>query len=373
MSQSMNRLRALAINAAFGGAVLLVSLLTGEAVLRYFVQLPMERVLPEVRYAPHPVRRFTLAPNQKAFSYGAPAFIDSRGFRVNGTEPTDEESGPAVIALGDSFTFGLGVKNEDTWPAKLQGKLRSTAHQPVRVINAGTISYGVFQEMDLLKTTALTMEPRIVVHALYWNDFMNAAAPLPGDPSPVDSGGYFTWDQLSVPRSTASRLTSMATNSSALLFSVKQAARTFAKPASGASPYGTAYQRFLEVGLTETEFKPIEQFWVELKRLGAERHFGVFVVIMPVSDVVKRPNPQTHPYPEAMRRILTRLEIPYLDGFELWAGRQVLHQYFLPEAADAHLNAEGYRIVAESLSAMLMSDPHLRNKLESPASRHSLQ
>jgi len=127
-----------------------VSLAAGELVLRTFVSLPPRRVEPEVRYTPHAVRRFTLLPNQKAYSYGAAVTIDQRGFRTNGGT-AGRYGCPVVFALGDSFTFGLGVADEETWPARLERRLKDRIGGGTSVVNGGTISYGVFQELDLLR------------------------------------------------------------------------------------------------------------------------------------------------------------------------------------------------------------------------------
>jgi lysophospholipase L1-like esterase len=354
-------------NAVLALGSLLVSLLLGEVALRAVVQLTARRVLPEVRYAPHPVRRFTLLPDQQVFSYGAPARIDERGFRANGPASAPRGDAPAILALGDSFTFGLGVRDEETWPARLETLVSAMLRQPIDVINAGTISYGVFQEMDLLKTAGLAERPRVVVHALYWNDFMNAAAPPPGARPVVDENGYFTWDQLSSPPGAARRLLSTATSSSALAYTLRQAAGAVVGSAGATAGYGAEYTRFIESGLTPEDWRPVELFYEELKRLGEERGFAPFAVIMPVRDLVLRGEPRTHPYPRAARDMLGRLGIPFLDAFELWAGRRG-DEDFLPEGADAHLNAAGYARLAEATARRLLADERI-NRILSENSR----
>lgn len=356
-------------NAALALASLVVSLFVGEVALRAVVQLPARRVLPEVRYAPHPVRRFTLLPDQQVFSYGAPVRIDGRGFRVNGAAPAARGEAPVVLALGDSFTFGLGVRDEATWPARLEALVSTRLGRPVEVTNAGTISYGVFQELDLLRTAGLAGRPRVVVHALYWNDFMNAAPPPPGARPVVDSNGYFTWDQLSSPPGAGRRLLSMATSSSALAFTLRQAAGAIAGSGSAASGYGVEYRRFIESGLTPEDWRPIEHFYRELTRLGEENGFLPFALILPVRDLVLEGRPREHPYPAAAREMLGRLGIPFLDAFERWSGDASGDEYFLPEGADAHLNGRGYELVAERLSRALAADAAIRARLleEPPA------
>jgi hypothetical protein len=67
---------------------------------------------------------------------GARATIDARGLRENGGAALP---GPAILALGDSFTFGDEVDDRSTWPAALERRLGR------RVWNAGVFGYGLDQ------------------------------------------------------------------------------------------------------------------------------------------------------------------------------------------------------------------------------------
>lgn len=360
----MSVLKPRLLNLAFSATVLLISFGIGEAVLRAFVRLPMHRVLPEVRYANHPVRRFTLLPNQTAFSYGAPVRIDGRAFRATGDRPPAVGQGVDVLALGDSFTFGMGVRDDETWPAQLERRLSEAKRRHIEVVNAGTISYGVFQEMDLLESSGLATRPRVLIHALYWNDFMNASAPKPGAPPVVDDNAYLAWDQLGQPRGVVRRMTSTLVSSSALLFTLRQVAAASARTGTDSS-YGAAYARFLEEGLTKDEWRPVEEFYLELKRLAAEHDFALMSVVMPVSGIViRREAPDAHPYPTAARELLTRLAIPYLDTFSLWSERPDGGDLFLPQGEDAHLNPEGYRLVSDALAKMVLGEASIRARLD---------
>jgi acyl-CoA thioesterase-1 len=67
-------------------------------------------------------------------------------FLIAGCERHNEAAKPApreepsfegtIVAVGDSLTAGLGVGEEDAYPARLEKKLRSTGHN-WRVVNAG--------------------------------------------------------------------------------------------------------------------------------------------------------------------------------------------------------------------------------------------
>jgi lysophospholipase L1-like esterase len=335
-------------NLAAIGLALLVSLAAGEALLRAVVTLPLPRTQPEVRYQPHPVRRFTLAPSQDAFTYGARATIDARGFRSNGSTVADEEGDLTVLALGDSFTFGLGVADEETWPAQLESRLRRRVDLRVTVVNAGTISYGTFQELDLLRSALLAVHPRVVVHALYWNDFMNAEAPAADAPKAVTDNGYFVWDPQIDDRGALRQLASWMTSRSAMLFSLRAALDRLQH--RGTSAYEEAYARMLADGLSEVEWAPIEHFYREVLALAKQNGFKLFVVILPVDGVVARGRPLAHPLAKDARRRLQALGVPYLDGFTLWDERSFAASDFLPQGADSHLSADGYAAIANALA-----------------------
>ena len=344
------------------GIALVISLVVGEAVSRTFVRLPLQRVLPEVTYHHHPVRRFTLQPDQQAFTYGVPVRIDERAFRRTGEQRPGQRAD--ILALGDSFTFGMGVRDDETWPAQLKERLERSVGREIAVVNAGTISYGIFQELDLLRASGLATRPRVVVHALYWNDFMNAGPPPPNAPRVVDQEGYLAWDKLGRPRGAVQRTVSSLMSSSALLFGLRQAVTAIAGGGTESS-YGAAYAAFLERGLTVEEWKPIEAFYRDLKALSDQHGFQVVSVVMPVSGIVERgDSPETHPYAVAARELLTRLQVPHIDASYGWKGRKNRSDAFLPQGADAHLNAEGYRLVSDALAEKILGEPALRGALK---------
>jgi hypothetical protein len=80
------------------------------------------------------------------------------GFRNtsnNWNVPLDDSK--LVIALGDSFTFGGEVSDEETWPSHLQ------ALSKLSVVNAGVSQYGLDQSMIRLKKTLETHQPKTVI------------------------------------------------------------------------------------------------------------------------------------------------------------------------------------------------------------------
>ena len=75
--------------------------------------------------------------------------VDADGFRSNGLGEVSATS-PVVIAVGDSFTWGTGVSDDNTWPAHLERKTG------IRIRNGGVAGYGFDQ--TVLRAEAI-MQP----------------------------------------------------------------------------------------------------------------------------------------------------------------------------------------------------------------------
>ena len=87
--------------------------------------------------------------------------IDSLGFR-NGGDTADRPY--EVLALGDSFTEGLGAPQDSTWPARL-GALWDR-----RVYNAGIMGSDPVYGLRLLEQEQLPFMPEQVIVAVNFSD-----------------------------------------------------------------------------------------------------------------------------------------------------------------------------------------------------------
>jgi len=95
--------------------------------------------------------------------------INSHGFRGPYC-PLERTPGTGRIALiGDSFTLGIGVRDEDTLPASLEAVL-TEAGADVEVLNFGVSDTDTPQQATLLENTVLGYDPDIVVVVVFLND-----------------------------------------------------------------------------------------------------------------------------------------------------------------------------------------------------------
>jgi hypothetical protein len=118
---------------------------------------------------PHPVYRY-------------PFVTDAEGFRNAGLP----EGAPGVAALGDSFTDGMTLPAELTWPARLESHLGES------VRNYGTAGFGPEQELRVLQDYVLPRRPRRVVVGFFaGNDVQDAELfeRFQRDGGPFPSGG----------------------------------------------------------------------------------------------------------------------------------------------------------------------------------------
>jgi hypothetical protein len=90
--------------------------------------------------------------------------IDSQGFR---SHPANAAAGaPMILAAGDSFTFGDGVNDDESWPANLE----RLSHE--RVVNAGVFGYGFDQIVLRTERVAPQVHPEQIVVAFYPGDIL---------------------------------------------------------------------------------------------------------------------------------------------------------------------------------------------------------
>lgn len=328
----------------------LASVAAGEWAARWFIQLPQWKIYPQVRYQPHPVRGFTLQAEQVAYTKDQIATVDGLGFRANGSKQPQDKANFRILALGDSFTFGYGVADQETWPARLEAIWEGK----VRVINAGTTSYNVFHEFDLLQDKGILSRPELVIHGLYWNDHLMNRPPKSTDPQLLTADGHFTWDGDDNPASDPFWLNAirwLKGHSVLVNAAMTQAKRYFTSANSGVHLYDLQYRKLIAGELDPEAWQVVDDFYRDIKKLGEEKGFAVYAVILPVRDIVSTQNAGNHAYPKQMRHILDRQGIPYLDGITLWQQAGLGVEQFLPY--DEHLTASGYRILAEALAADL--------------------
>ncbi len=99
--------------------------------------------------------------------------INSRGMRGPEVAASKPENAYRVVCLGDSITFGEGVRYEDTYPAVLATILgERMPDRRVEVINAGVQGFGTNDAAAFFLRRCLQLKPDVVTLGFFLNDAM---------------------------------------------------------------------------------------------------------------------------------------------------------------------------------------------------------
>jgi hypothetical protein len=100
-------------------------------------------------------------------------YTNRLGFRGGYFEPTKPEGVRRIVFLGDSFTFGEGVRREDTYPERTAAILNQRADpgaERIQSLNLGVGGYDTTQAWHLFEQTGLALSPDAVVLGYVLND-----------------------------------------------------------------------------------------------------------------------------------------------------------------------------------------------------------
>jgi lysophospholipase L1-like esterase len=152
--------KAIAVRLALVLVAIIASLIIGEFAVRLLAPQPLIPRLESDWAGLMTLRPSTrgrhLVPGQFDETYT----INSDGFRNNGGTATGH---PSIICLGDSFTFGIGAADSETFPAQLQ---RMTG---ASVLNAGLPGTGTGEQCLVYKYRLAQFHPRVLILG-YHND-----------------------------------------------------------------------------------------------------------------------------------------------------------------------------------------------------------
>src|SRR5215475_11442810 len=97
--------------------------------------------------------------------------LNEEGFRSAPIAATKRPGVVRVACIGDSWTFGMNVNQDQTYPARLEMLLRQqTPGSDVEVMNFGVLGYSSFQGLELLRGRVLDLHPDVLVIGFGMND-----------------------------------------------------------------------------------------------------------------------------------------------------------------------------------------------------------
>jgi hypothetical protein len=297
--------------------------------------------LPQVMHQPAELYGFELVPNQQVFNLASPVTTNSEGFR--GPELRDRSDvGFRVLCIGDSFTFGYGVADGESYPSQLEQLLREDSRErDPEVVNAGVQGYATYHEMDFLESRGLGLQPDAVVLAVYHNDLVERP-----------DGNYAAryHDELEQAKSNlrhrSPRLYWALHNSAAwtlgdLLYRARQHG---SGPANG--------QTVAKADGNDAAWHSMAQELQTFKRLSQEHGFIPLIMVIPSRAQLAAENADSR-YPGRVLAIVEELGLEAIDLRPVLKG--AIEQGIDPYLAwDHHHGAEGNRLLAAAVRDRLV-------------------
>ncbi|MGQ0735472.1 MAG: GDSL-type esterase/lipase family protein [Acidobacteriota bacterium] len=159
-----------------------VALGLAEIAVRWLAPQPVLLVPPLV-YKPDPPGYYGLragfrgrVTNRTEFDHEV--VINSQGLRNDELAP--KKAGTVrILFLGDSFTFGVGVEQEDSFPARVQAEL-ATRGIPIEAVNAGVPGYGTAEQATWLERRPDLLDSDLVVLGVFVGNDLHDAKRLHG-------------------------------------------------------------------------------------------------------------------------------------------------------------------------------------------------
>jgi lysophospholipase L1-like esterase len=276
-----------------------------------------------------------------------------------------------IAVLGDSFTFGWGANDDETYPAVLE-RILTKRMGPVEIINAGALGDGTGDEALWYDAWVSAFNPKLVIltvvpndtdddlaRTLFTVDSAGEAHPL----SPQQLQGYqhsqrgFARLIQSIPGYEFLGEHSQLLSLFRRIVSLKIRTRRISQWQEGQTT-----QAFKNVGLP---LLGAEVAWLNkrVQQSGAK----LVVTFVPFRDTIYSDPHAPKPVldkPAEMIAVLTKVcaaqRIPFLDmtpEFHAEAASDKLPLYYMTKY-DSHPTPEGYRLMAENLASFLSRELH---------------
>lgn len=147
----------------------LLVLLPVELYLRKKVRLhpPISRADPVTGHSLRPNRTIRdTSPGDFSVTYTTNRF----GFRYRDIAVEKPPGTLRILGVGDSFTFGVGVEQEQTFLAHLEDRLARTQLAPVEVVNCGASGWGTSNALTFLEGRGFAFNPDLILLGFFAND-----------------------------------------------------------------------------------------------------------------------------------------------------------------------------------------------------------
>lgn len=288
-------------------------------------------------------------PHARGIHTGVPVAFNGLGLRDAERAPQPAAGTLRVLALGDSVTFGMGVAQEDAYPARTEALLNGADGRKaprVEVLNMGIPGYNTLHELAQLREIGLGLEPRVVVVGLLYNDVELSSGQRAG-------AGAASRSDVSFARKVKSAINGATTwlKKHSLFFAWLTPRLGMALRPLGLKGFGQVGEVKDQYVDSNPQWRGVRQALLEMKRLTDERRIELVLMIIPAMAKFSEATYPVQEYHQAVAAFCGAHGIKCLDLLPDFWGQDGTR--FWISATDGHPNAEGHRIMAESLARFL--------------------
>lgn len=250
--------------------------------------------------------------------------FNQHGARAKAAGP-ELDAGKAVVVIGDSLTFGFGLRFEDTYP-RLAESCLDRRGLDVRLFNLARPANDGAACARSYRRLGKSIPHQLVIYGLHWNDLIEfPTSHILNVRHRCD--GYEKFIPVSY-RFLAGRIETILSRNRAIQDILERG-----------NPEQSYYRRNL-------------QSIRDMKSLAAKNHAAFLVVILPILiDLDRYPFEPLH---KTLHGILERENIDFLDLLPAFAGHKAEDFWILP--FDQHPNAAAARLIAAELCGKLARD-----------------
>lgn len=269
-----------------------------------------------------------------------------RGPEVSVEKPADTYR---ILGIGDSFTFGVGVKDADTFLSRLQLQLNATGtgKERFQVLNAGVQGYNTRDEVLYLERRWLALDPDLVLIIFYINDA-------------YDDDAIINWgEELGIYEPRPAGLARYSYLFDLAQHNYRAHQRSKAVETYYKSHYFTQARQFLEnPGRAKVEWPVCRAALQRAAEICHQRNIQVGLVIFPELYKLNR----GYPFLEIHKLVsdTCRLAgIPVLDLLDAFRGREPESLWVHP--SDHHPNELAHALAAQAIEKFVRKE-YLTNK-----------
>jgi len=308
-----------------------------------------------------PVLKYRLIPNfdgyLDSYEYDVSVRTNAEGFRDRSWDPVAADKTFRVLVLGDSFTFGMGVEQNETYTWLIEQKLN--LYTATTVINVGVGGWGTAHEYALLRDEALARyHPNaILVGYFIGNDL--------GDNLRFDTDAYSEYDGLlfqgSLTRAKQLRASAAKYCNTCRLLSSMWTLLNQADVVVNDLEHGDVNSRQFSAKDDPEKTLAWDKTVATLeamKSLADSRHIPLYVALIPHKLQLQPMPPVTFDRNLPAKTLKSRTDLRYIDLLN--EGLDSTAYYFIK---DGHWNKRGHAIAAQIIADTFVKDGVVPHKL----------